>query len=184
MADALNNIKKLLAAILAPVQDLESAFQQLLIDRSIDTAVFAQLDAIGKIVGQERNGQVDDDYRRYIRARISANRSKGPVADVLKAADLIVYDDAAYYHAIQYGIAGLHLVVEDIIIDDYELIRALILLMRDTVAGGVRIVVETWPLAEADLFVFDDILGGVGVGKGWGDILTPADGGGLASAGA
>lgn len=186
MADAPNNWVKLLQCFLGPVQDLENAFQQLLVDRTVDRAYGVQLDVIGRIVGQLRAGMADDVYRRYIRARISVNRSKGTVADVLKVADLVVFDDDAYMHAIQYGTAGLHLVIEDVVIDDADLITALVLMLRDTVSAGVRIVVETWPLDEVDMFVLDDELGTIDAseGKGWGDEITPADGGGLAGAAA
>ncbi len=172
-----NNITKILRALVGPIQAAEDALQQLLTERTVDTAIGAQLDVIGKLVGEARAGATDDDYRRYVRARISTNKSTGRVRDVLKVADLIVYDDAAYLRVIQYGQAAFVLRVEDIIVDDIT--TALVKFMRQTTSAGVRAVVETWPLEESAMFTCD---GPGETGLGFGDALTPATGGGMASA--
>lgn len=184
MPDTENNITKLLRAWLAGVQDIENALQQLLTMRFIDTAVGVQLDVLGNIVGQGRDGLVDATYRRYIRARISANRSKGTIADAIRVADLVVYDDASYLNVRNYGRASYALIVEDIIIDNYDVIQALIMFLRAASSAGVRPIAETWPLAEASLFVLggDGTTGDGAVGLGLGNTLDAADGGGLASA--
>jgi hypothetical protein len=172
-----NNITLLLRALVGPIQAAEDALQQLLTERTIDTSIGAQIDVIGKLVGEARAGLDDETYRRHVRARISANRSTGRVSDVLKVADLVVYDDLAYLRVIQYGQAAFVLRVEDIIVDDIT--TSLVRFMRQTTAAGVRAVVETWPLAEAAMFTCD---GPGETGLGFGDALTPATGGGMASA--
>lgn len=58
-------------------QDLEDALQGLATIADIDGSVGAQLDVLGRIVGQPRVGLDDDTYRVYIRARIVARRSDG-----------------------------------------------------------------------------------------------------------
>src|SRR5262249_42034837 len=50
------NIAALLSALVAPAQDVEDAFQDLLTKRGIETGEGVQLDVVGKIVGQKRNG--------------------------------------------------------------------------------------------------------------------------------
>ena len=95
MADTPNNIVNLLTALVTPCTAIEAAFQQLFTERFVDTAIGAQLDIVGKIVGQDRNGMSDDDYRRYCRARIATNRSRGTVEDLLKIAGLVIGDPAA-----------------------------------------------------------------------------------------
>lgn len=173
-----NNITKLLRALVGPIQEAEDALQQLLTERTVDTAIGAQLDVIGKLVGQPRAGEPDDEkYRRYVRARISTNKSTGLVSDVLKVADLIVYDDLAYLRVIQYGVASFVLRVEDIIVTDVA--NSLIRFMRQVAAAGVRPIVESWPLEESTMFTCD---GPGETGLGFGDVLTPATGGGMASA--
>jgi len=44
----------------------------------------AQLDRIGRLVGQARAGADDDHFRYYLRARIAANRSRGTVDDLIR----------------------------------------------------------------------------------------------------
>jgi len=83
---------RLLAWILSYVrrcQELEDAAWDVILRRMIDNAENAQLDTIGKIVGQLRNGQDDPTYRIYITARIRINRSHGHPDDVISVLQLI-----------------------------------------------------------------------------------------------
>jgi len=75
-------INALVEAFVSPAQELENMLSDLLRFRSIDTAVGAQLDIIGEIVGQERGGRTDAEYRAAIRARIQINNSSGTPEDV------------------------------------------------------------------------------------------------------
>ena len=89
------NIEALLRLIVDPVQDIEDAFWGLLVDRYISTAADETLNILGRIVGQARDGLVDADYRRYIRARIAANKSKGKWSDLIIVTRLILDDATA-----------------------------------------------------------------------------------------
>lgn len=181
------NISKLLRCWLSGMNGLEYAEQQLFTERFVDTAVGAQLDIIGKIVGQKRNGLVDDIYRRYIRARVSANRSRGTKPDILKVVDLVVYDDDATYVINNELLAEYQLTVQDVVIDDAAWIDAIIRFIRGSSGGAsasaVRPVLETWPQEPEDSFVF----GGTGstgddaIGEGFGNTLDAADGGAMVS---
>lgn len=150
-----NNIEKLLAVLASPFQSVESCLQQLLSERSIDTAVGAQLDVLGKIVGQTRNGLDDDAYRRYVRARVATNKSTGIIEDLLKVTDLIVYDDAATYITKQEGTATLRLIISGIAITS-TLAEVVFEFAQDTVSAGVRIVVQWGESPVDELFQFDD----------------------------
>jgi hypothetical protein len=149
-----NNIRKLLNALLGPVQGIEDALQQLLSERAVNTAVGDQLDILGAVVGQQRLGMDDDDYRRIVRARISANRSKGTVEDVLVVADLVLGDDDAYYHILYVNNASFVLRVEGV-----QMTAAvgdlMLRLLKDTVSAGVRIILEWGISPQAELFQFD-----------------------------
>lgn len=156
----MNNITKLIVALMSPVQDAENALQQLLTQRSIDTAVGAQLDQIGTIVGQARGGLVDDDYRRYCRARIAANRSTGSVEDAIKIANLVINDITAHHNVDLQGIAAFVLRVEQHVTVE-SVANALISFLQDAASGGVRPILEscdqpppTWQ--RCDLDTFDD----------------------------
>jgi hypothetical protein len=58
-------------------QFLEDVCMDLQASWLLDTATGKSLDLIGNTVGERREGLGDDDYRRFIRARILANRSTG-----------------------------------------------------------------------------------------------------------
>lgn len=79
----------LLSVLTTPFQSLEDALWSLFVV-TIDDAVGDALDKIGKIVGQPRTSLVDDTYRRYIKARIATNRSKGTIHDLIVIARLIL----------------------------------------------------------------------------------------------
>src|SRR5690242_14038772 len=113
-----NNTEKLVATLATPFQSIENMLQQLLTERSIDTAVGAQLDVIGRIVGQPRNGLDDESYRRYCRARIATNNSEGVMENLITVTDLIVYDDDAYYQIDNQGVACVVLRIQDLSITE------------------------------------------------------------------
>jgi hypothetical protein len=149
-----NNIKKLLRSLAGSAQDVENALQQFYTGFSIDAAVGAQLNILGKIVGQDRNGMDDDHYRRAIRARISVNRSKGTIRDILRVADLIVYDDNATLQIDNQGAAAVVLrVIGDPLPDDTA--DLLIRMLEDTKSGGVRLILEWSPLPVTDWLQLD-----------------------------
>ena len=65
-------------------QDLEDAAQTLLTILDINASEGVNLDNIGRIVGQPRNGVDDSTYRLYLSARVLANKSAGTVDDLFK----------------------------------------------------------------------------------------------------
>lgn len=154
-----NNTEKLLAVLTTPFQSLESALQQLLVERSLDTAVGAQLDVIGKIIGQARNGQTDDDYRRYCRARVGVNKATGITENLITVTDLIVYDDTATYRVENQGTATVKVTIQDLAITT-ELANILLLFLKQTVSAGVRLVIQYGISAPSGWFRFDS-------GPGW-----------------
>lgn len=89
------NIEALVRLCIAPKQEIEDVLAAMLLARYIDTAADEQLNVLGRIVGQPRNGLSDADYRRYIRARIATNKSKGRWSDIQIVTRLILDDTAA-----------------------------------------------------------------------------------------
>lgn len=65
------------------VQLIEDALWALYQAAFLDTATDVWLEYIGSIVGEAREGFVDLDYRRLIKARILANRSSGSIDEVI-----------------------------------------------------------------------------------------------------
>lgn len=81
-----------LTAFVNQIQDLEIMFFQLLNEVTLDNAIGVQLDGIGAIVGEEREGRNDDDYRLAIRVRILLNLSNGTPEEILTIVDTMLGD--------------------------------------------------------------------------------------------
>lgn len=154
MSDTPNNITKLLTAIMGPVQDVENALQQLLTERTIDAGVGVQLDIIGKLVGQDRGGLIDADYRHYLRARIATNRSNGVTEDLITITKLIVNDGSATYNISRNGVATVVARIGGIAVTD-SLGDIVYTFLHDAVSAGVRIVVQWANSVPANVFRLD-----------------------------
>lgn len=150
----MNNIQTLLTALLGPAQDIENALQQLLTERGVDEAVGTQLDVIGRVVGQSRGGLDDATYRRYVRARVSAHRSAGIIADVIRVADQVLYDDTAYIWIRTVSNATFIIEIRDVLVDA-TVAGVLLDMLRGTVSAGVRFELVTTNRALASTFRFD-----------------------------
>ncbi len=83
MADyrGLPRFQELIRIVSGQIQELEDVLWSIALD-SVETAVGTQLDGFGSIVGAERQGLSDDDYRALIRATILANNSEGTIPDL------------------------------------------------------------------------------------------------------
>ncbi len=79
-----------LTSYLDEVQEAETALSEIANGYFIDSAAAAQLEVLGRIVGQERRGQDDDTYRAFISARIAANISSGTLPDLIRVVTLAV----------------------------------------------------------------------------------------------
>lgn len=176
-----SNLRNLLAGLVSQFQPIEEAFAQLLLERSVNNAVGAQLDAIGKIVGQPRSGLVDDDYRRFVRARIAANRSSGLVDDILRVIALVVFDPAAHLQYIPQHPAAFAFRINQVAVSDTVAAIAGEFL-RDVVAAGVRAVLEystVAPLQALGLALSSGTVPGSGA---VGTSITPTVGGKISRA--
>lgn len=148
------NIRALITVWCEPIQAIEEVLYQLLTERTVEVAIGDQLDLLGKIVGQTRAGLEDDDYRRYIRARIRTNRSSGTIGDLLTISRLIVNDDdASIRFDPSYPAAGIIRVSG--IPFDTAIAEALVVFLRVAAAAGVRIVLEWSTVAPEDTFYWD-----------------------------
>lgn len=86
-------VRALIASFLEQVQDLEDAAWDVMTSRLIGSAINAQLDALGKLVGEARDGRDDDGYRVAITARITVNRSCGTGPEIVSILALVDTDD-------------------------------------------------------------------------------------------
>lgn len=141
-------IEALLSSWIRPLQDLENVLWDVIDKRVLETAVDAQLDSLGKLVGEERLGRANTAYRAAIKVRIKVNRSKGRSEDVLQVARLL--DASATY--LEY--AKLAWEVE---IYDTEQAGDFIRLLTQTKAATSYGVLLTAPWPEAETSVFVDV---------------------------
>lgn len=131
----------LLEIFLDEVQQAEDAIWQIALD-SVDTAVGVQLDGFGSIVGAERQGLSDDDYRALIRATIQTNRSEGTVPDLYAIVTAALDSTAPGQAKIEtYPPAGYILTIAAPPAFDVEILARLII--RGTAAGVRGIVVAS-----------------------------------------
>lgn len=71
------DFEKILSVLLKQVQDIEDANFQILNERSIYTAIGAQLDVIGTLLVVPREGLEDEPYRKKLLLKISTNSASG-----------------------------------------------------------------------------------------------------------
>jgi hypothetical protein len=126
----------LLRSWLIEAQVLEDTFLEIIEARSLDTAVGAQLDTLGKIVGEFRNDRTDELYRTYIRARIRANLSFGTPDDVLEVLQIIGVEDAPELEENQASFT-VSLASSDSSFGELD-VEAVVNLVRRTKPTGVR----------------------------------------------
>lgn len=84
------NLQKLIDVFTEELDELESVFHQLLVERNVTNAVGNQLDIIGEIVGQAREGRTDDEYRTAIRFKIAINTANSTEPSITSAAKLLL----------------------------------------------------------------------------------------------
>lgn len=79
-----NDFEKLIRSYANETQALDAAATDLLRLISLDDATGVQLDGLGQIIGAEREGLDDSDYRMLLRAQIQANRSGGTIPQLVE----------------------------------------------------------------------------------------------------
>lgn len=143
-------IRDLVTAFVDQIQDIEDALWDLLVDRTIDNAVGAMLDILGRIVGaRPRAGDGDDDYRLIVRVQIAVNRSNGSPEALLNIARLLW--GTGNFSLIEYFPAALVLtVLVPFTLSPYSLAT----LLRRAVSAGVGFAFVTSPEDIDTVFEF------------------------------
>lgn len=174
------NVQKFIAALVGPLQDVETMFHQIVAMRNVNDAVGVHLTVLGKIVGRKRGGVADDEvYRRYVRAQVSTNKSNGLIDELLRIAELVVYDADAEYVLDNQGEAAYVLRVETVALPP-DVLQVLITMLRKATAGAVRVIVEYWPTTQPRFRLKP--FSGASSGLGFRSATDPTHGGRLAGA--
>jgi len=84
-----------IAATLARIQEIEAAaFDVWALAISLTDSVGSQLDLIGEIVREDRDGRTDAVYRLALRVRVLINKSQGRIEDLIRIVRLFEDMDA------------------------------------------------------------------------------------------
>ncbi len=162
-------IESLLGSFSPQIQELENVFFDLLEKRSIDTAEGYQLDQLGKIVGQARQGMSDEEYRIRLKARIIQNTSFGEPERLITIFDMILSSNLI--HLQDCGLGGV-IVASDYVFSSVDELKYVVQNLELATSATVRIdAVVTFDLNEP--FSFDGSVSGFG----FGDDLDPNVGG-------
>lgn len=70
-------LKEFLSAFLREIQSIDDTLQKVKAQRWIETAYGVQLDGCGFIVGVDRYGMADEEYRQAIKSRVGATAALG-----------------------------------------------------------------------------------------------------------
>lgn len=144
------NWTAILTALIAPVQDLESSAQQLLLLTSIDDSFGLQLDNIGAIIGEPRQGFDDTAYRLHLKARVFLNRSSGTPEDILGMFSVLT---GAALELTEFFPAALELVVPEAALD-VTLAPYFAKFLQQAKAAGVGAIFRWSPAVGTETFGF------------------------------
>ncbi len=81
-------LTEFLTVFVDQIQELEDVYFQIFENRTIDTAVGEQLDGLGEIIGEDREGRDDDEYRLALRVRILLNKCSGSPEQIIEIMSL------------------------------------------------------------------------------------------------
>jgi hypothetical protein len=90
-------LRGMVEAMVRPLQDALATIEQLRTERWPDTAIGVQLDGVGQIVGEPRNGRGDDEYRAAIAFRIFVNTSNATPGDLIQGLRTLTQADEIQY---------------------------------------------------------------------------------------
>jgi hypothetical protein len=90
-------LRAMVEAMIAPLQIALEDSAALKSERWLDTAVGQQLDGLGYIVGESRQGRTDDEYRDAILFRVFVNTSNATPADMIQGLRTLTKPDDIQY---------------------------------------------------------------------------------------
>jgi hypothetical protein len=144
-----SKLQALAASYLAQAQELEDALWAMY-SITLDNAIGDALDQIGQILGQQRIGLSDDEYRQFLRAISLALRSTGSPESLMAVARAALATITFSYFEDSAGV-----LIEPHAPDAFG--AALYRVLAIAKNGGVQLEVFDPPTDEADLFTFSSL---------------------------
>jgi len=142
------NIEALLMAFVSQTQKDENTLFELLLERTIDTAIGEQLDGIGELVNAERSGRTDDEYRVRLRAQVLINISSGTGDQLNSIMELMTGNTFTLQELFP---AGFKFVIDDELAESPTEIASAI---SDARGGGIDASIEYTLTTDALTFTF------------------------------
>lgn len=127
------NITDLMYSLLTEVSLLEQTFSDLYNERNLQTAIGKQLDQIGKLIGEERQGKDDDEYRKYLYIRTLVNKSSGTTPEIEEVINRT--EDATFIQVFNHYPASIYIYIKTPKIPDPSLID----LIKNMIPAGVSL---------------------------------------------
>jgi hypothetical protein len=142
-------------------QELEGMWFDLLENRWIATAIGAQLDGLGSIVGEDRQGRPDAEYRVAIIARVGINVGSGTPEQIITYVTTVT--DGANVVLAEYFPAALTVrAITTLTVEEATIIGNL---LKEIKAAGVKIDFIYGVSPESELKKFDIVGQGFDQGK-------------------
>jgi len=132
-------IAGLIEAIAGELQEVENCAYDLYTKRSIFTAIGAQLDVIGVIVGLDRGDRNDEDYRDALFAQIQINISGGEAESIYAAIKKMTNATSAQIIEIYPASYQLFVQTKDVVTDK------IVPLVNSMTAAGVGNIITVGP---------------------------------------
>lgn len=154
------SVPALVRALSGGYQQLEDVLWEIRLRRAVSAAEGVQLDVLGRIVGQPREGRTDAVFRIWVLARVRLNKGSGRPEDILHVFAAITQGTTKLQLEEQYP-AGFVLRIG---LSPAVSAQELATLLRSARAGGVRAIVEAPNDVPANTFTLD-IGPGLDVGK-------------------
>lgn len=155
-------IRALVEAFGAGAQAQEEMSWDVLVSTGLDEATGDALDQWGELVGEQRGGLSDSDFRQFILARMLVNRSSGLIDELLEILDVATQPNVGVWHQNNFP-AGFYLVVDRQAFMSEATRRRVARLMEDARPAGRHMsVIEA--LSGGFGFADDDSAEGYGVG--------------------
>lgn len=91
------SVENYFTALTEEAQEIEDQLKKLFEERNLETAVGKQLDRIGEVVGQDREGLTDEPYRLRIKIKIIQNLSEGEPERVIQVYKFLLNASWVFY---------------------------------------------------------------------------------------
>jgi hypothetical protein len=155
----------ILTAVLEQFDDLEDSSTQLGLLSAIDQNVGLQLDNIGALIGEARQGFDDVVYRLHLKARVFLNKGSGTAPEILRMFDTLLGGTVDLRLEDEYP-ATFSLHTEDSAALDGTLAPYLATFLAQARAAGVRSIFH-WTIVPPDeTFAFSEDSEGLGFDDG------------------